>query len=216
MKRGRLAGRRCVAFGGAGIAALLLVAAANAQVHKCTDASGKVSYSEMPCPAGRAGAELQGIARPATPARGTWRFERVVDSMTGAQRCAVISPSAYVVGRSYRDITETRLEVTALPADRFALSMVIVGTRNIFHNDLGGAGIKPDSSQFVPFLVKGGQRVALTTQSSDAIDALLLAKSVRLRVRFWPYDDLLDTDPIQMVGFSQAIIQAAACAKGAG
>lgn len=199
------------ALAGLGLA-LLTVAPSAWAINKCTGPDGKVSYQEAPCPNASRSQEVAQPPMSAADASKLWQFQRSVDSMTNETTCAVISPPMHAVGRSYRDISDARLVVTSLPAGRF-LASVQIFRGNLIHNEIRGMGIKTEPGQFFPLDVKVGQKIVSTSQSSQVIDELLGARSVRLRLRFWPYDELIDTDPASMSGFRQAVVQAAACAK---
>lgn len=195
------------------IGLLLFLGAPNAwAVNKCTGPDGKVSYQESPCPTAARTQEMAAAPLSAAEASKLWQYTRAVDSMTNTKTCAVISPTTYLVGRNYRDVTDARVVVTALANERF-LASVHIGKGNLIHNDVRGMGLKAEPGQFYPLDIKAGQKLVSTSQSGAVIDELLAARSVRLRLRFWPYDDLLDTDPIEMAGFRQAMVQAANCAK---
>ncbi len=44
-----------------GLSAMLLSSVAQARVYRCTDADGKVSYSQLPCPVDQQAAEMRGV-----------------------------------------------------------------------------------------------------------------------------------------------------------
>lgn len=198
-------------FAGLGLALLALSANAWA-INKCTGSDGKVSYQEAPCPSATRAQEVAAPSGPATGADKDWRFERTVDSMTNETTCAVVSPPVHAVGRTYRDLSEARVIVSASSAGRF-LAGVQIYRGNLIHNNVTGMGIKVEPGQFRPLDIKAGQKLVSTSQSSQLIDEMLGGRTVRLRLRFWPYDDLIDTDTAQLTGFRQAMLQAAACAK---
>lgn len=47
--------------------------------------------------------------------------------------------------------------------------------------------------------------------AAETWDEMLLGKSVRLRVKFWPYDKPVDSQAISAVGLPQAVMKAAEC-----
>lgn len=186
-------------------------------VNKCTMADGKVVFQDAPCDT-KAKREETVRSAPAVTGitKAGWIFERGADAMTGQVSCVALSPATYIAGRTHRDLTAVRVLVMAQQGGRFLAMVRIDGRRDgLFHNDLSGMGLKTDPGEFHDISVKVGQQLVGFTNSATVIDSMLLAKSMRLRLRFWPYDSLVDSPPISTAGITQAVAQAAECAKQA-
>lgn len=184
-------------------------------VNKCTGPDGAVVFQDAPCGVSTMKAETVRSSPAVTGiSQGSWSFEKGVDSMTGRVSCMALSPIQYVRDQGSRDLRPVRIAVSALDTGRFLAAVRIETTGvGIFHNDLVGMGAKADPGRFYAITLKGGQKVVGFADGSAALDGILLAKSVRLRLRFWPYETLIDSNPITTSGMPQAIRLAAECAK---
>lgn len=198
----------------AALAAAVMVSPAWA-VNKCTGPDGAVMFQDAPCSASAKKAEAVRAAPAVTgKTRQEWVFQKGVDSMTGGVSCAAYSPIIYMSSQSSRDFQHLRVMVTAKPNDKFLAAVQILDHSSaIFHNQLDGMGLKTEPGAFYALGIKGGQKLVGFNDNTAAIDALVLASSIRLRVRFWPYDKLVDSDSISTIGLRQAVISAAHCAK---
>lgn len=197
------------------IAAVLLAAAPARAVNKCTGPDGAVVFQDAPCGVATKKAEVVRSSPAVTGnTREEWSFHRSVDAMTAGVSCAALSPVTYISDRSYRDLKKLRVLVMAQPGGKYLAAVRIESySDGIFHNDISGMGLKTEPGAFHEISLKAGQKVAGFTDSAAVIDGMLLARSMRLRVRFWPYDNLLDSNAIGTAGLPQAVARAAACAK---
>jgi hypothetical protein len=185
-------------------------------VNKCTMPDGRVVYQEASC-----GSDAKSVGEVKTwensggpGSSGSWRFERSKDELKGSVRCFVMSPE--VGGFNGRidssNYVGLRAVVLVEAADTtFALRSA--GESTSFHNDLAGMGVKSDVGAFTPLVVRAGGRTLAVVNSPAMVTELEKARSLRVRVRFWPYETLHDLDPIPMAGFRQAMKQARACAE---
>jgi hypothetical protein len=196
------------------VAAALAVSPAWA-VNKCTGLDGAVMFQDAPCDAGAKKAETVRAAPAVTgKTRQEWAFQKGVDAMTGGVSCAAYSPIIYMSPQTSRDFQHLRVMVIAKPNGKFLAAVQILDHSSaIFHNQLDGMGLKTEPGAFHALGIKGGQKLVGFNDSTAAIDALVLSSSIRLRVRFWPYDRLLDSDSVSTIGLRQAVISAAHCAK---
>lgn len=195
------------------VALCFLVLAGQAwAVNKCTALNGKVQFQDAPCAALDKAQMVQVVPSHLAEDLGRWEFDRSTDSMTGKTACKAYSPAAFVHARGRYDYV--RVEINALPLERFLATVEIVrSSQDVFHNSLAGMGIKSDPGTFSSLDIKVGQKSLATSQNSKAIDQMLAARSLRLRLRFWPYEDLIDSPPIPTTGLQQAVVLAAQCAK---
>lgn len=184
-------------------------------VNKCTGPEGTVIFQDALCSASAKKAETVRAAPAVTgKTRKEWVFQKGVDAMTGGVSCAAYSPIIYMQSQSSRDFQHLRVMVVAMPNDKFLAAVQILDHSSaIFHNQLDGMGLKTEPGTFHTLGIKGGQKLVGFNDNTAAIDALVLASNMRLRVRFWPYDRLVDSDAISTSGLRQAVISAARCAK---
>lgn len=205
------------------LASAAIVSHAAWGANKCTSASGKVTYQDAPCVGASTAAavEIQPSQRDLEQrAKDQWQFSKVRDSMTGKITCIAVSPTvAETLGPGYRNTAYLTLQL-AVDADTSA-AIFTVRTKQeyssvIFHNNLSGLGAKIGPSTFLPLTKKLGQHVLAFDKAlpPELLQELASAKESRLRVRFWPYDQIHDTLPISMSGSKQAILQALRCAPG--
>lgn len=199
------------------VASAILMAAggASAQLNKCTGPDGKVTYSDAPCSTSAKKADSVKVWDSNLSGRsqaGSWEFRRSKDDMTGQLSCMVISPvtSPDPKGRDFKFLPAHLVIVVTPEKDVFGVRTST--DKDLFHNDLSGMGVKLDNAAFTPLDIKGGQHVVCSTQGPKILEALPKAKSIRLRLRFWPYDTLYDTLPINAAGFNSAHNQAKQCA----
>jgi hypothetical protein len=199
------------------VAGLALHAGGAMAVNKCV-VNGQTIYQDAPCP-GKAGAAAPVKIWSNTPGeRATssgnerWAFQRNADDMTGKVSCLASSPT--VLGKWRGDMDSITLVRLAVSADQGGEIIGVVSTRDSFHNDLQGMGVKVDGGPFVPLVIKGSSKVVTfgPAEQKQMVQALASGKDVRLRLRFWPYDELHDTLPITTAGYTQALAQARRCA----
>ena len=154
------------------------------------------------------------IAAAATPAfsADAWSFERTRDDMTGTTTCAAVSPPQYLQTGAGSELAPVRLVVSVSGGRVLAAIRVDTQTKGLLHPDASGAGIKVEPGAFHPTAAKVQQTWAGLADSGKAVDELLLGKSVRMRVKFWPYDRLVDTPPITTRGLPDAVLKASKCA----
>lgn len=195
--------------------ALALSCGPAAAINKCTLPGGKVVFQDAPCDTSAHKSETVKTWDNNLTDRsrsGSWRFLRDIDDMTGRRGCLVLSPltSPDPTRGGDKFITSRIVVVVRADGETFA---VRTGTdKDLFHNDLGGMGVKLNNTGFIPLDVKVGSHVVTSNQGSAVIAALPTAREARLRLRFWPYDTLYDTMTIDMSGFRQAYASAKQCA----
>lgn len=200
--------------------AALVIAAACTTVHavnKCTTPGGSVVFQDAPCSIGQKADSVKVWKNTPSESGGpntVWRFERTQDSMTGRAACFAYSPSTIIIANSYRDTNEARLVLSAQPAGNvLAVLRLESSSKSIFHNDLEGMGIKVDPGSFHPLTIKVGQNLVSTPKAPTLIEELATANSFRLRIRFWPYDKLVDSGSVTTSGMKAALTMATECAK---
>lgn len=196
-------------------AAALLTSMSVAAVNKCTGPDGAVSFQDAPCSAATKKAEtvktwdsnLTGRSRGAG-----WEFRRSADEMTGRAGCLVLSPVTSPEPKGGESKFIPVHLVLSVSASEVTFAVRTSTDKVLFHNDVDGMGVKLDNLAFVPLDIKGGQHVVGSSMGRQIVDALPGARTARLRLRFWPYDSLLDTMPIATAGFQVAFAQAKQCA----
>lgn len=201
---------------------ILLLAAATAlpasawAINKCTGPDGRVVYQEAACSSDSKTAEVK-VAPTAAQMAARWQFGQFKDEMTGSSVCFLASPTIYT---GMRNIQSGFAHVTVqLAVGGPGVTALSIRTRtsgsDLFHHDLSGTGIKVDGNDFEPLTRRfnahavgfsGPQEAAVTRQ-------LEAGRQFRLRLRFWPYQQLHDTDPISLAGFKEAMTKALNCAK---
>lgn len=192
-----------------GLMGLGLAGVVQAEMFKCTDASGHVTFSQTRC---AEDAVKLDTAQKTSTARTEWTLIDQVDKMTGRRQCIIESPGSYV-GKQGSDFLFVSIRVTLMDDSRPIVafySAAPLGDRvepPSFHNDIHGLGIRIDDNPFVPVDRKAAQRViGFEEASSERVVALLEAGSeARARVRFWPYDTLYDGSPIALSDFPRAM-----------
>lgn len=180
-------------------------------VNKCTGSDGKVIYQEAAC-ASSAKAERIQIAPGPRAAEGRWSFARQKDSMTGEETCFAASPTTYLLSRPQRYAFATVfLQLSASANGGRKQPLITVRSwesgDGAFHNDITGTGLRVDELPFVPLAIKYGSHVlGLREESTSALLGQLDAgRAFRVRLRFWPYDQLVDSKPIPLDGYKQAM-----------
>ena len=196
------------------MAATLLAASPAWAINKCTGPDGKVVYQDAPCSnASKSSEQVKTWDNSSGSSRNeAWRFERKKDDLTGKVSCLAISPITYPkVSAGSKFIPVHAVVLTSENIE--VLGVRTSDDKNLFHNDVSGIGMKTDNGTFTPMTVKSGSHVVGVADSAAMIDALAKSKSLTVRVRFWPYDQLYDMEPIPSAGFSAALRQTRACAK---
>jgi hypothetical protein len=201
------------------VALTICVSASNGwAINKCTGADGKVLYQEGACSTGQASVTVD-IAPDPKAAEKRWSFTRQKDSMTGDVTCFAASPVEWIPSRptSGRSFAKVYLQLST-PAGTGARAPLITvrsweSSEGMFHTDIAGTGMRIDEQPFMPFSVKHGSHVLAFPPNSGAImvDQLQGSKSFRLRLRFWPYENLVDSPPITLAGYSQALVALQKC-----
>ncbi|OGB58422.1 MAG: hypothetical protein A2503_10065 [Burkholderiales bacterium RIFOXYD12_FULL_59_19] len=200
------------------IVALLAVLCAPAwAINKCTGADGKVAFQDAPCAnASKVAEQVKTWGNTGNTAE-AWRFSENKDSMTGREFCFVVSP---IISTGYRGNNSGFAHVWFQIAMNSAGSVALTArtseaSSSLFHNDISDMGVKVDEKEFTPFNQKiNAHAVGFSDASTPALlSQLETGSQLRMRLRFWPYDQLHDTPPMSMVGFKPVFAQAKACAK---
>jgi len=190
-------------------------------IYKCEDNSGKITYKEAPCGNEQKSENIK-IANPSTNIiqstnnNNQWRFSKEKDPMTGETTCFALSPTAYLVwGRGYHNSAQVYLQI-AVPVGKISGILTVRNrtSEQSFHNKLDGMGIKIGDQPFTP-LTRRFSTNALgfpTGLPSEILGQFEKSNSFRMRLRFWPYEDLLDTEKISLVGVKDTVLRAMACA----
>lgn len=108
-----------------------------------------------------------------------------------------------------------RLQIAGKPASNTSMTPSIrdFATDSSFHVNFRGAGVKTTPGDFIE-VDRTFESKALLFSKPDQdriLKQLTLASEVRLRVRMWPYDDLLDTEALPMMGFHDAMQRMMSC-----
>lgn len=203
------------------VVALAMAAGVNSAwaINKCISADGKTVYQEHACSTGSKTQEIK-IEPSAKELDERWSFTRSKDEMTGRQTCFMSSPVASMLSREAR-ITFAKVYVQwAAPAagsdGAFSFSARSFELKDdLFHTDISGTGLKVDEQAFVPFTARAGKSSLgfANAAAPELMGQMQNGKSFRLRLRFWPYDALLDSPDISLAGFSQAAQQFLRCAR---
>jgi hypothetical protein len=196
------------------VVALVVLAGQAHALNKCTAADGKVSYQEAACAAGVKSGEIAVPIGPQEAAK-RWRFSKERDAMTGVVTCFAYSPSALTNwsfgGRTYTSVY-LQLAVSKDAAST-VMSVRSMEDGGVFHIDTSRQGIKPDGGDFFPLVVRYGQHGlgVADGRTGALLGALQKSKSFTMRLRFWPYEKLHDTDPVSLAGFDDAVRAAMQC-----
>jgi len=197
------------------ITATALLAGPAQAVNKCTDAAGKVSYQQGDCQ-GTAKAQQIETAPDPKMSGGRWEFSSQKDEMTGETSCFAVSPFTYTNYRSIHSRSaQVRMQVYVTKTGALLTLRSLQGSEGIFHSDITGVGAKIDAGTFKPVNQKSGSHALTFTAAnqSSLLSEMRTGKSARLRLRFWPYEQLYDTDPITLAGLPQALDRATSCAN---
>lgn len=147
------------------------------------------------------------------PAWADWTFERERDDMTGTVSCAAVSPVQYLQTGAGQEVAPVRLVVAVQGTKALAMIRVEHSTKGLLHPDMRGGGIKVEPGAFHATATRANQTWVHLADSAKAVDEMLLGKSVRMRLKFWPYDQPVDSQPISTTGLPQAVVRAAECGK---
>jgi hypothetical protein len=187
-------------------------------INKCTGADGRVVYQDAACDTKSKTAEQVKTWDSTGNTAEAWRFSKEKDSMTGREVCFVVSPTILT---GYRGINSGFAHVWFQIAMNTSGAVALTArtseaSSSLFHNDISDMGVKVDEKEFTPFNQKiNAHAVGFSDAATSSLFLQLETGSqIRMRLRFWPYDQLHDTPPISMVGFKLALAQAKACAKG--
>lgn len=196
------------------VAAVLFIAFGPAfAINKCTSPTGKVTLQDAPCDGGSRAEEIK-VTPPSDASDERWEFSKNKDQMTGKVTCVARSPEAYFFYRPQHGATvSVRVEATP-PSTAVLVVSMYDSSPDTFHFDLSGSGIKVDENEFAPMEIKfNSHRLGFRDPAIIALAKQMVnGKEVRLRLRFWPYDRLVDSfRPIPLRGFKQAFNQAVAC-----
>lgn len=191
-------------------------------INKCTSPNGSVTFQDAPCNAisqksepVRVQGERVGRTDVLETSKDTWKFVRSVDDMTGKRSCLVGSPEASAMRVLDGRITFFHVRIViAVAKDASLLGVRTISDGDSFHNELSGSGVKLDNSDFMPLDLPVGRNTVVSSKNSEMLTALSTAKSMRLRLKMWPYETLLDTSPITTLGYAAAMRLANACADG--
>ena len=195
-------------------AVLAALCAPSWAINKCTGPDGKVAYQEAPCDANNQGSEIKVVSGKPGSGQG-WQFSRQKDDMNGRVVCFASSPTIYT---GYRGVHSKMISVhvqVAMSKEYPLLLSIRTSTAgsDLFHNDLLGMGVKVDGNEFVPITQKfNSNAVGFPDEVAlNVMQQLVAGKELRLRLRFWPYQQLHDTDPVPLGSFKQAWALARDC-----
>lgn len=183
-------------------------------VNKCTGPDGKVAYQDAPC-ANTSKATEVNLSGSTGGSREGWSFSRQKDEMDGHVTCFASSPTIYT---GYRGIHSRMVTVHMQVAMSKAFPLLLTvrtsaASSDLFHNDLGSMGVKVDSNEFVPITQKfNAHAIGFSDEVAlNVMQQLVAGKQFKMRLRFWPYQQLHDTDPVSLSDFKQAWALARAC-----
>ena len=183
-------------------------------VNKCTGPDGKVAYQDAPC-ANTSQATTIKLPDSSNVSGAGWVFSRQKDEMDGRVVCFAASPTIYTGYRSGRsNLVYVNLQIAMSKAYPLLLTIrTSTASSDLFHNDIGGMGIKVDGNEFVRITEKfNANAVGFTDDVAlNVVQQLTDGKTLKMRLRFWPYQQLHDTDPISLGNFKQAWASAHAC-----
>lgn len=195
-------------------AALSVLCAPAWAVNKCTAPDGRVTYQETSCEAKSQGSEVKVFSGKSGSGQG-WEFSRQKDDMDGRVVCFASSPTIYTGYRgAHSKMIPVHVQVAMSKAYPLLLSIrTSTAGSDLFHNDLLGMGVKVDGNEFVPVTQKfNANAVGFPEEVAlNVMQQLVAGKELRLRLRFWPYQQLHDTDPVPLGSFKQAWALAREC-----
>ena len=185
-------------------------------VNKCTAKDGRIAYQDGPCDSGSQAQTIEAPIGPKEAAR-RWSFVRHKDDMTGVVTCFSASPiSTTNWSPGYRSSSPVYMQIAVTKGGSVMRLSVNTSSSagSVFHLDLSDQGIKIDNEPFV-LLTQKLNSYALGIPDDrlpEIVGKLQKAQSFRLRLRFWPYEKLHDTDPIPLAGFVEATAAMMKCA----
>lgn len=147
-----------------------------------------------------------------TGAQANWTFERTQDPVTGAVTCQALSPADHMLTGAGTELAPVRLVISVTGARVSTAMRVDTPRAGLFHTDFSGAGVKVEPGAFHAASPRSTQKMTGFVNGSALVDELLLGKSFRMRVRFWPYDQVVDSRPITTEGMPAAVLKASKCA----
>lgn len=191
---------------------MLLLLSPTQTIYKCVDDGGIASYSDKPCPGKNELVKSIETNKPKKQKAPEWEFSKHKDDMTGETSCFVGSPSSTVRARR-NDSEEIELRVWEQSGTWGAAIYVSNDPGSAsFHPDVQGQGVKVGNFGFLEVKKKHKNLLVFGAHESALIaNQLRAAPSFRLRMRFWPYDQLIDSDAITTAGFSDAATPNRAC-----
>lgn len=180
---------------------------------KCTAPDGTVTKNKGSCPPGNKIEIDRHDGIPSSTAQGVWQFTKHTDSMTNATTCMAMSPSFTIPAK--RTYPAARLVVAISSTDAAAVLVRMESKNEIFHHNVAGTGLKVGDAPMLPFGTRPMQTMLAMPQGTGGpvIDAMHRAKTARVRVRIWPWDETYDSFEITLTGYQQAISQAKNCAR---
>lgn len=184
-------------------------------VNKCTGSDGKVSYQAEPCPASAKGAQLKIATDSGIESQGGWRFRRIADELTGQVNCyavSAITTPKIVPGIQGFNFKPVNLVAVVMDGS-VNFGVRTSDDKTLFHTDTSSIGFKTDVGSFTSLSRNSSAHVLMATQSEALVNEFSKAREVTLRLRFWPYETLVDMSPISMSGYTQALAQAKSCAS---
>ena len=183
-----------------------------AAINKCVDANGKITYQETQCPnQSKSSEEVKIWTNNSNSSNGGWKFKRAKDDMTRKVACLAMSSITFPQKPQPTGFMPVHM-VVSVTADLEVIGLRTSDNKNLFHNDIDGMGIKADNGEFIPFDMKSGSHVVGFKNSKTIIDMLEKSKTLSVRARFWPYEQLYDMAPISSTGFISALNEARTCA----
>jgi hypothetical protein len=191
------------------LVATSLIALPTWAVNKCTSSDGKIVFQDAPC---QSSTKSETLKIGAKAGGESWQFARNKDDMTGLITCFAVSPSVYALRLKGSPIAKIQI---AMRNDIVSLSIQSPISTSAFHNDISGMGIKIDGNDFVEINRKSSSTAVGFQPDSQAllIDQMKLGQSIKMRLKFWPWDELGDTEYLSLTGFKQALALAQECSK---
>lgn len=200
---------------------LLFSNIANAQMYKCLDGKGEVSYQQFPC---QADEEVSWVKESPQEKRkkkrkeemSEWKLIKMTDEMTDENICVLSSPHIFM-GKKVKEFYLVSIRVTHEPGIGF-----LVGLRSeiafedyppVFHNDTNDLGIRVDNNSFIRVDDKSQSRLLVFNhqKSKKIVEQFREGENVKLRVRFWPFDDRYDSGDQSLAKFNEGLEKLALC-----
>lgn len=191
-------------------------------LYKCKKNDGSISYQATKCP--EKAETLMKKELPKTSSASSdydkWGLIEQIDKMTNNRICVIESGNSYV-GKQGSDFLFVRVRVTLTDSGKYVVGLYSSSPLSdrqyppSFHNDISGLGIKIDGNQFILVDRKASQRVLGfdRAKSQQIVSQLHSGNEVKLRVRFWPYDQTHDGGKISMRNFENATVKLKECAE---